>query len=83
MCLREQSHIYALFLQLFTELIALPPNAICIEVYDLEGPMNSSDHFDSLSLSDGNYFAFFRHSPIELCHNLLYNCCNLEHVAQG
>jgi hypothetical protein len=29
-------------LQLFTELIALPPNAICIKCYDFEWPMNSS-----------------------------------------
>jgi hypothetical protein len=48
-CLWEQSHIYTLVLQLFTELIALPHTAICSECYDFEGPMNSSGHFVSLS----------------------------------
>jgi hypothetical protein len=36
MRLMEQSHIYVEALQLFTELIALPPNAICIKCYDFE-----------------------------------------------
>jgi hypothetical protein len=50
MCVWEQSHIYTLFLQLFTELVALPPNAICIECYNFQGPMNSSGQFVSWSL---------------------------------
>jgi hypothetical protein len=33
---------------LFTELIALPPNAIRIKFWDCEGPMNSSGHLVSL-----------------------------------
>jgi hypothetical protein len=36
-------------LQLFIELIALPPNAICFKCYDFEWPTNSSSHFLSLS----------------------------------
>jgi hypothetical protein len=31
--------------KLFTDLVALPPDAICIECYDLEGLMNSIWHF--------------------------------------
>jgi hypothetical protein len=30
----EQGHIYMYFLQLYAELIALPPDAICIKCYD-------------------------------------------------
>jgi hypothetical protein len=33
--------------QLFTELIALPPNTIRIKCYDFKGPVNSSGHFVS------------------------------------
>jgi hypothetical protein len=33
----------SLRLRLLTELIALPPNAICIKFYDFEWPMNSAD----------------------------------------
>jgi hypothetical protein len=37
-------------LQLFTELIVAPSNAICIKCYDaLERHMNSCNHFVSLS----------------------------------
>jgi hypothetical protein len=34
MCLSKQSLIYVHVLKLFTELIALPPNAIHIKCYD-------------------------------------------------
>jgi hypothetical protein len=37
-------------LQLFTELIALPPNAVSIKCYDFKGPMNSSGHPGSSEL---------------------------------
>jgi hypothetical protein len=37
-------------LQLFTELIAPPPNVICIKSYDFEWPTNSSSHFILLSI---------------------------------
>jgi hypothetical protein len=33
MCLSEHGHIYMYVLQLFTELIVLPSNAICIKRY--------------------------------------------------
>jgi hypothetical protein len=49
MCLWEQSHIYMQDLQLFTELIALLPNAISIKCYDFEQPLNSSSFFVSWS----------------------------------
>jgi hypothetical protein len=49
MSLWKQSHIYMQVLQLFTELIAPTPNAICIKCYDFERPMNSSNHFVALS----------------------------------
>jgi hypothetical protein len=39
MCPWEQSHIYMQVLQLFIELIALPPNAICIICCDCEQPV--------------------------------------------
>jgi hypothetical protein len=45
MSLREQGYNYMYVLQLFTELKALPHNAIRIKCYDVEGPMNSSGHF--------------------------------------
>jgi hypothetical protein len=32
-----------------TEIIALPPNVICINCYEFERPMNSSGHFVALS----------------------------------
>jgi hypothetical protein len=32
-------------MQLFAEIIALPPSVICIKCYDFERPMNSSSHF--------------------------------------
>jgi hypothetical protein len=34
MCLWEKGHIYMQVFQLFTDLIALPPDAICIKYYD-------------------------------------------------
>jgi hypothetical protein len=34
-----------LYLQLFTELMALPPKTIGIKCYDFEGSMNSTGHF--------------------------------------
>jgi hypothetical protein len=46
--LRAEPCLYAV-LQLFSELIASPPNAICIKCYDFERPMNSSSLFVSLS----------------------------------
>jgi hypothetical protein len=45
MFLCEQSYIYVSL----TELIALPPNAICIKCYDSERPMNSISHFVALN----------------------------------
>jgi hypothetical protein len=36
-------------LLLFTDTIALPPNAICIKCYDIELHTNSGSHFASLS----------------------------------
>jgi hypothetical protein len=48
-CVSEQNHIYMQVLQLFTQLIAPPPNAICVTRYDFDRAMNSSSHFVSLS----------------------------------
>jgi hypothetical protein len=45
MCLWEQSNVYEQVLRLFTELIMLPPNAICIKFYDFQRFMKSSIHF--------------------------------------
>jgi hypothetical protein len=45
MCPWKQGHIYTYVLQLFTELMALPPNAIGIKCYDFEGSMNTNGHF--------------------------------------
>jgi hypothetical protein len=50
MCLLEESHIYMWILQLFIELIALPPTAIPIKSYDFDGPVNSAGHSASLGL---------------------------------
>jgi hypothetical protein len=33
----ETCHIYVQVLQLFTEIIVLPPNAVCIECYYFRG----------------------------------------------
>jgi hypothetical protein len=49
MCLWEQSYICMLFMQLHTELIALPCNAIHIKCF--EGPMNTNVHFDLLGFT--------------------------------
>jgi hypothetical protein len=44
-CFWQQANI----LQLITELIVLPPNAMCIKCYDSEWPMNFRSHFVSLN----------------------------------
>jgi hypothetical protein len=50
MCLWKQGYIYVKVLNLFSELIALPQNAIRIKCYDFEGPINSSIQFPPLDL---------------------------------
>jgi hypothetical protein len=47
MCLWEQGYICV---QLYTELIALPPNVIHIKCYDFDVPMKYSSNFASLDL---------------------------------
>jgi hypothetical protein len=43
----RQCHIYVQALQLYTEFLALPPNAVPIKCHDFEGPVNCSGHFAS------------------------------------
>jgi hypothetical protein len=45
--LKIEPRLYAYLADVFSQLIALPQNAIRIKCYDFEGPMNSIYHYPS------------------------------------
>jgi hypothetical protein len=71
-CLWEQSHIYTQVLQLFTEIIAPPPNAIYIHAMTLSDLWTlEAIFFIKYSFCTGHYCVFFWHSFTGLCDDLL------------
>jgi xanthosine utilization system XapX-like protein len=60
-------------------------NAIRIECYNFEGPVNSRSRVASqflIQFFDGHYSVLFWLGPIELCRDLLKYRCDFEHVVQ-